>query len=164
MATAVRKVTDADRIRDELQTIQDRDKDGLLRPEEVVKFASDSRTALHNKFEWSDTAAAREYRLWQAREVISVFITVLPHPEARGPVRAWVSLVSDRVEKGGGYRSVESVLTDNQKRAQLLAQALKEFQRVEQQYRLLKELDPIFRAIAAVTRRAESKRRKPRPK
>lgn len=164
MITATKKMSESDRVRSELQSIQNRDKDGLLRPEAVVEFAKNKSTALHKKFEWSEAKAAIEYRLWQAREIINVFVTVLPHPEASGPVRAWVSLVSDRVAKGGGYRSVESVLSDDEKRAQLLSQALSDFKRVQQQYRLLNELDPIFRAISAVSRRAEAKRRKPRPK
>lgn len=164
MITTTKKLSEAERVRKELQSIQDRDKDNKVRPEAVVEFARNKSTALHKKFEWRNDKAASEYRLWQARQIINVYVTVLPHPEASGPIRAWVSLASDRVLKGGGYRSIESVLTNDEKRAELLGQAIRDLKRLQQQYRLLSELDPVFRAINAVSRRAEAKKGKPKPK
>ena len=61
----------------ELETIR-RNAGGVLRPEDVVSFAADPDTELHSRFEWDDTEAAQQYRLWQARQLIRVTVTVLP--------------------------------------------------------------------------------------
>jgi len=119
----------------------------LLNPAQIVEFASDPKTALHSRFTWDDTAAAREYRLWQARTILRVSVYV---PEgSTEPVRAFVSLHDDRTAKGG-YRSVSDVLKDKGLRATMLAEALAELQVFQRKYRLLKELQPVFAAAARV--------------
>lgn len=52
----------------ELQALYDTD--GKLTADSVVSKATDPSTALHEHFEWDDTAAAHEYRLEQARHLI----------------------------------------------------------------------------------------------
>lgn len=124
---------------------------GLLKPEDVVKFASDERTALHAEFEWDDAKASAEYRLEQARRVIRVAVTVLPSPHSdQPPVRAYVSVCSDRVQPGGGYRALADVMTDDDLRAELVAEAMSEVKRWRRKYERLRELVPIFRAIDRV--------------
>ena len=143
------------RIQKELETIRKRNK-GVLRPEDVVKFAKDKKTALHTQFEWSDTKAAKKYRLYQARQVI-LQVKIIPHPEAGTVTRAYVSLKDDRTMPGGGYRAVVDVLTDADRRAALMREALEELVVFRQKYKTLSELEPVFAAIAQV---AKKKRRK----
>lgn len=45
-------------------------RDGQLTPSAIVKEAKKKSSTLHALFEWDDTAAAREYRLGQARNLI----------------------------------------------------------------------------------------------
>lgn len=124
---------------------------GVLRPEDVVAFARNKRTALHSEFEWDDEKASTEYRLWQARTVIRVAVTVLPSPHAdQEPVRAYVSVASDRVRPGGGYRPLADVMINDEMRAELVAEALGEVKRWRRKYERLRELVPIFRAIDKV--------------
>ncbi len=66
-----------DLIKQELEALAEAN-NGILRPEIVVEFARDAKTALHSRFEWDDTEAAKQYRLWQARQIIKVAINVLP--------------------------------------------------------------------------------------
>jgi hypothetical protein len=117
---------------------------GLLRPDDVVEFARDKRTALHKKFTWDDTKAAHEFRLWQAREMIQVLVEV--QPCTGKSYRAYVSLVDDRKKGGGGYRTLVSVLSDATLRKKLLAEALIDFDRWAEKYEGLKELAAIFAA------------------
>ena len=117
---------------------------GVLKAEDVVSFASKPSTALHDKFQWDDTEAAREYRLWQARELIAVAVIV--SPSTGKSYRAFVSMVDDRQEDGGGYRSLVSVLSNSQLRGRLLEQALADFERWKEKYQDLRELAPIFAA------------------
>lgn len=142
-------------IRAELEQIR-QSHGGLLRPEDVVKFARNKRTALHAEFEWDDEKASAEYRLWQARNVIRVAVTVLPSPHSdQEPVRAYVSVVSDRVQPGGGYRAIADVMTNDEMRAELVNEALGEVKRWRRKYERLRELVPIFRAIDKVEAKQE---------
>lgn len=137
-------------IRAELEQIR-QSHGGLLRPEDVVKFARNKRSALHGEFEWDDAKASAEYRLEQARRVIRVSVTVLPSPHAdQEPVRAYVSIASDRVQPGGGYRALAEVMSDDQMRAELVNEALGEVKRWRRKYERLRELVPIFKAIDKV--------------
>lgn len=129
----------------ELQSLK---KKGLLKAEDVVAFAKSPKTALHKKFEWDNTKAAHEHRLWQAREMIvhvRVFIKT-----AKREVQVFVSLSSDRANPGGGYRERTTVLSIKKYREELLAQALADFKFWEEKYLELKELAPIFAAAAKI--------------
>lgn len=118
---------------------------GLLRPGDVVEYARDETTALHGQFEWNDTKCGQEYRLWQARELIQVHVTVLH--ELTDPVRAYVSLRDDRKRPGGGYRALVNVLRSPTLREALLRDALADLERLREKYRVLKELAPLFAAM-----------------
>jgi hypothetical protein len=143
-------------VNEELEQIR-RANGGLLRPEDVVKFARNKRTALHGEFEWDDAKASAEYRLEQARKVIRVAVELLPSPHAdQEPIRAYVSVASDRVQPGGGYRSITDVMTDDDLRAELVNDALGEVKRWRRKYERLRELVPIFRAIDKVEAKQEA--------
>jgi len=119
---------------------------GVLNPPDVVEFAKNPKTALHMRFEWDDTKAAAEYRLWQAREIIRVCVTVLPQDNK--PIRAYVSLVDDRGKNG--YRSIGDVMADPERRSALIDQALRELNQFQAKYRRIKELSPVFDAAKRV--------------
>jgi hypothetical protein len=117
---------------------------GLLRAEDVVEFAADPKTALHAKFTWEDTEAARLWRLLEARNIIAVVVVYMPSIKAE--VRAYVSLTSDRDKEGGGYRPLVSVLAQKTRREELLADALADFDRWKAKYEMLVELAEVFEA------------------
>lgn len=121
---------------------------GLLRPEDVVAAARLKASPLHDQFEWDDNAAAVQYRLWQARQLIRVAVTVLPQSEQ--PVRAYVSLRTDRTVAGGGYRPLGDVMGDERLREQLLAEALDDLKTFKIKYGRLRELAPVFVAAGTV--------------
>lgn len=148
-APMVPEPTTADLIRAELEQI--RSPDGILRPHAIVAFAENPETALHSQFEWDDTEAARQYRLIQARNIIRLQITVIPHQQRIH--RMYVSLSLDRVADEGGYRVITDVLSDADLHAQYVADALSELERVQAKYADIQELEP----IRAATRRVRSK-------
>lgn len=134
-------------IQAELHSIESRD--GLLRPESVVEYASNPNTALHSCFTWDDTEAAREHRIWQARQVIRVVIKQMPRMDEE-PMRVYVSLKSDRNEEGGGYRTLVSVMSDAERRQELLSQAMEEAKEWRRKYRMLTELAAVFEELDKV--------------
>lgn len=146
------------RVEKELEQIRKWNK-GLLRPEDVVRFARNKRTALHSQFEWNNAKAGREYRLWQARELI-IHVRIIPHPDASEPIRAYVSLKDDRTKKGGGYRASVEVLGHKVSRAVLLKEALEELRHFKQKYRELMELAPVFEAMEKIQSKPARKRRR----
>ena len=124
---------------------------GVLNPADVVAAAAPKSNPIHDLFTWDDTAAAIEYRLWQARMLIRVTVTVLPGDTKES--RVYVSLEEDRNSEGG-YRHVVDVLQDSDLREKLLEQALEELSEIQKKYKHLKELAVIFSSI----KRVKSKR------
>ena len=114
--------------------------DGLIVPEDVVFWAQQNPTsALHSQFEWDDSAAARAYRIAQARKVIAVCVL------ADDGGRKLVSLSIDRTK--GGYRNVEDVIANDELRRILVKDALAEFKRVRAKYEHVKELASVYEEI-----------------
>ncbi len=132
-----------DRIAAELAEVQ-RAGGGILMPASVVEFAKNPETALHSQFEWDDGAAAQEYRIWQARHVIRLNVTVTGADTE--PVRAFVSLSSDRGGLGG-YRSTVDVIENDLQREIMLADALAELRRVQRKYKGLTALRKVWEAL-----------------
>lgn len=121
---------------------------GLLKADDIVKFAKNPRTACHDWFTWDDTEAAQQHRLNEARGLIRVHVRYeeLDTPEHRILVREFVSLSSDRTH-GGGYRHLEDVLTNSDLAAELLTDALRDFERFRVKYEQLSQLQGVFKAF-----------------
>lgn len=130
---------------------------GFLKAEDVVSFARNPRTALHRRFEWDDSVAAHAYRLEQARLLIRVAVTVIPFAGGDRVISAYVSLMGDRTNKGGGYRSLEIVMRNKKLRSLLLEQALADANAWRAKYEGLTELAPLFDALDQIQ---SSRRRK----
>lgn len=122
---------------------------GVLQPESVVEAARPADSPLHSRFEWNNSKAAQEYRIWQARMLIRVTVQVLDAKSGKTD-RVFVSLKSDRYEERGGYRALVSVLSDEDLRRQLLLEALEEFSFFREKYGRLKELAAVFEAMKKV--------------
>lgn len=148
----------------ELERIRAAHPDGLLTAEAVVAAAEDDGSPLHPWFVWDDTAAARKYRLAQARALIRVSVTVLPAGDREFTTRAFVSLAGDRLHNGGGYRAIGAVLSAADLRADLVATALAELESLRRRYAHLSELAEVFasvdRAAAKAGRRPEAEARR----
>lgn len=128
--------------------------DGVLRAEDVVEYAKNPETALHSRFIWDDTEAARQYRLEQARRVIRVQVESIEHETKFITVRNFVHLNGN-----GGYYSRDDVMSNAEKRKQLLDQALREAHSWRKRYENLNELADVFEAIDAVQEKREKRMR-----
>jgi len=117
---------------------------GIVLPAQVVEFARDENTALHEYFDWDDSEAAKQWRLEQARRVIRLSVTVIQSDNA--PIRALVSLTSDR-KAGGGYRALADILDDESPREQMERDALAELRVFRRKYERLVLLQPIWVAV-----------------
>lgn len=137
---------------DELLRIQ-RLHRGLLMPKEVVSEAREENNPLHGYFDWDDSVAAEKWRIEQARGLIQVAVEYVN--DNKEPVRVFVSLQRDRMK--GGYRRLETVMSDDVLKAELLRESLVELNTLRNRYRQLVELSKVFREINKVSIRYKNK-------
>lgn len=130
-------------IREEIERLKC---DGVIRPVDVVDAARDKSSPMHDWFQWDDGEAAHQYRLQQARELLRVYVNVTPADNVT-PVRAFVSLTSDRTKDGGGYRTMPDVLSDAELSARMLADAFVQFRNMRKKYEHLKQLAKVWQAV-----------------
>jgi hypothetical protein len=148
-------------VKAELEQVRMANAQQILNPVEVVEFAKSPETELHSQFEWDDSVAGQNYRVWQARRLIRLAVHVIPG--SNEPVNMYVSLTENR-NSGGGYDFLLNVLSNSEQKERLLTQALAELSRLEAKYAQLEELSRVFEAAQAVraTRRpARARRRSP---
>ena len=143
---------DHDAIRAELERLK---VGGVIRPVDVVEAARDESSPLHPCFQWDDGEAAHQYRLLQARNLLRVYVNVEPAANVE-PVRAYVSLTSDRVKDGGGYRAMAEVLSDADLRQQLLNDAFVQFRNMRKKYEHLTQLSKVWAAIDEAEKQAQA--------
>jgi len=147
---------DHDAIRAELERLK---REGKILAADVVEAAKDEDSPLHDCFMWDNSEAAHQYRLLQARNLIRVYV-VEPKGEEGPVVRAFVSLTTDRVQPGGGYRAIADVMSDEELYAQMLHDAVVQMRNIQKKYKAIKELASVWSAVDEVENAAASAARK----
>lgn len=124
----------------ELELIR-KENNGVINPHDVIEYAKNPNTSLHSCFEWDNTKAAKEYRLYQARSLIAVMVIVEPNTQKE--VKAYVNVRKDDSEKRG-YISTKEV---KEHRSSILLDAFMELENFKRKYFFVQELKPIVRSI-----------------
>lgn len=136
-------------VKEELEFIR-QSNGGFLRPHDVVEYARNPETKLHERFTWDDSEAAEKWRLAEARAIIRVVVSV--NEQTSEKVRAFVSLVQDR-NQDGGYRAMVEVLDDEALTSAMMQDAFNELLAFKTKYQKLQELTQlsgVFNAIEAL--------------
>lgn len=120
---------------------------GILSPETVIKAARNPASVLHSQFEWNNSKAAHQYRLWQARHLLRVVVEIISDGKNKTPVNVFVSLTPDRDGCRGGYRQTVDVVSDKVLYNTMLSNALDELKTFRNKYQFIKELAVIFGEI-----------------
>ncbi len=116
---------------------------GKLYPQQVVAEAKNKTSPLHNSFEWNDGEAAEQWRLHQARNLIRAQVIIIPgHSE---PIRAFVSLTTDRKDNGG-YIAIAKVMSEEDLMEQMIEDATNELQVFTKKFNMVKELSEVNEA------------------
>jgi len=146
-------------IREELERIATAN-NGLLRAEDVLIEAQKPNCILHTwkGFEWDPNKAAYKYNLQQARNLIRVTVEYVGPENDQTLSRVYVSLSPDRTLKGGGYRSLVSVIEDDDLNSQLFDDAVRELRRIQAKYATLKRLAGVLREIEQVVKETAPER------
>lgn len=133
---------DAQKAGEELDRIFS--KIGALDPSSVVDESRPATAPLHPCFEWDDAIAAEKYRETQASCIIRNITVVSENSEQPNEVRAFV-----HVQKT--YQPIRIVLSDEEKMAEMLQNAVRELRSFQDKYKSLKALEPVFNAIEGLS-------------
>lgn len=136
-------------VREALEAL-DKEHDGLT-PELVERAAQDESSPLHGAFEWDDTKAAHSHRINQARRLIARYrVTFIAPGDVARSVRGYVSV--NRPQPGGGnqrvYMKTAVVLSRDDMRDQLLADAKRDIAALQRRYSSLAEFSDLLRTAA----------------
>ena len=116
----------------------------------VVDRAKSRRNPLHRVFEWDDTKAGEEWRLYQARNMIRSL--ELERSELPGkPYKAYSIVttqpVAPAVKSTRVYQSTEEALKDPVMRSEILGSAIRDALAFRRKYAALQELAAVFRVL-----------------
>ena len=108
------------------------ERDGIILAEDVLKDARDDGSPLHDFFEWDDSEAAEHWRLNQARYLLRSIHVVLKNDEGEEEQTRFTYNVTDTPDDDGEgqrvYCTIQRVLTDDEIRAQVVEQAMRQLQ------------------------------------
>lgn len=107
---------------------------GKLTAEQIVREAEAKDSPLHDKFEWDDSEAAKQYRLEQAR--LLVRSVVIYHPDSGVQRRIFVNVVSEQQSQ---YVPLEVAMKNSTLRDQVLQDAKRDAEGFIEKYEDLKE-------------------------
>lgn len=118
---------------------------GELTPEDVLADAVHHNSPLHSFFEWSDTEAAKQYRLTQARGLIRAVVAVYVS-EDKPAVRAKAYV---HINEPGAphYRESGHAMSQAKTRKMVLQRAWRELQQWRERYKDLKEFSELFEVM-----------------
>jgi len=145
-ATATKKESAASVIRKLAE------KHGSITAEIVVAEAKKKTSPLHSHFQWDDTKAARQFRLIQAAELIRrIKVEYIVSENHTVRVRAFHNVTEDCEEpESGFFVSLETALSVESYREQLLEQCKRDMQAFKAKYSALAEVSHIINAMDQV--------------
>lgn len=128
-----------------------------LTPKNLVEEAKDESNPLHEFFEWEDSVAANEYRLYQARVLINEVKVIIDQKEyfAFENVAIKVSEKSEETERV--YKPVAEIIQNEELRKQILKSALHSLTYWQEKFSKYEEVKPIVKSIIKVRKKLEKK-------
>ena len=117
----------------------------------IVKIAKNRKSPLHSLFEWNDTVAAEQHRLWQARVLVNEVKVVVDDVEYSAFEN--VNVFSDDDGLDGSereYKELSEIMSSKDLRRQVLQSALQTLNYWKQKYAEYNEFEPVVEAIDKV--------------
>jgi hypothetical protein len=138
---------------DEIQRVAAKHRSTGCRAEWLLKAAESKDNPLHGVFDWSNTSAARKWRLYQARQLI-INLRVVVIPDAKKPDVKIVVRAMELTTKGNeaqNFKPIDVIMSDENQRRQVLTRAREELRIWIEKYGSLKQfakLVPVIRRYA----------------
>lgn len=130
----------ADQAVEELERI--REKRGILTPGIIVDESRGENALLHKCFQWDDTKAAALYREEQARTLIRNIRCVVEITEISYKTRTYVN-VSTVEGSPRSYLPIDTAMSEDYSRADLLNQAKEDARKFITKYNTLEQLNKV---------------------
>lgn len=118
---------------------------GTINRRLVLESAKPKDSPIHDLFEWDDTIAAENYRLTQARLLISNLNVVIEHEKAEPlEIRAYANISET---KEGRFINIESAFKSEESKEIVIKRALQELKAFENKYKNLELFGELFNLI-----------------
>jgi len=137
------------------------EKKGYVTPKMVVDDARNPNSPLHNYFDWDDKEAAEKWRIEQAQYLIRhIVVTVMD--EKKPEIRHFYSITptSDmgKIKESKVYVTLNTIMSDTEKRAEVIAYALRELNGWMERYRQYSELESLIKTMEIQVKKVKVKR------
>jgi len=127
--------------------------DGRVSPEIVVEEATDEASPFHKYFNWDEADAAHEHRLAQAAALIRTWKGSIMRINMETKIvdvkstRRVQSPSGNRSKGGTSYETIEKIMADPEKRADMIRTVVAELMAYRKRYGELVALSEIWQAI-----------------
>ena len=126
---------DAEKVSKEIESISN------ATPVSILEYARNENSELHKCFEWDDTVAAEKYRLQQARNIVCNLVYQEKEEEPT-KLRVFYNQSSTNT-----YKPTKVLVRNEDSYKELLMQAKLELRAFKNKYKMLTELEDIFKLI-----------------
>ena len=135
----------AERVGNELLSLEE--EVGQLKPEMVVRYAQQNPGSnLHSYFEWNDNAAARQWRIEQAKMLLRSVVIVREEDPRGAEIRLFVNI--DRIgDEPSKYVNTQRAMADDEMRAIVLGRVEHELYAIRRKHTDLHELSGVWQSI-----------------
>lgn len=120
---------------------------GSVTPQVVLNDARDTKSPLHDYFEWNNTTAAEKWRIFQARQLISHISVEIVNNGKTEDIRYFFSVSDECAEAPPVYVSLNTIMSDDNKRAEVVAYAKRELKGWTKRYKQYSELNELTQFI-----------------
>ncbi len=138
---------DAKRVGEHLEMLRKKF-NGELTPEDVLEDAKSKDSPLHSFFEWSETEAARQYRLQQARGLIRAVVAIYTRDDK--PAVRQKAYVHISGPSSPHYREASQAMSQSDTRNLVMKRAWSELQAWKNRYRDLQEFAGLFDVLDVI--------------
>lgn len=123
---------------------------GKVTPEALLEFAeTHPDSEAHTRFVWDDAEAGHEYRLVQARQILSIVVITLPREKKELQVTAYPeprrSKLTGRLRDG--YEPMLSIKEDGERRKHYIRAVLAQLNGIRKAEDNLHELNAVWAAV-----------------
>ena len=123
---------------------------GMISTKDIVREASNSKSPIHDWFDWDDSSAGEKYRLHQARMLMQ---TIKVKAEFEGGEKSYKKYLNVQIPSSDGkgfknyYVNTKIVLNNESMREQILRKAIQEVEYWKRSYIEYQELEDIFKGV-----------------
>ena len=116
-----------------------RDKEGHVTPEEILNYAKSKKSPINKYFNWNDSEAGYQYRLSQARDLVSHIVEMVVIEGEKTEQRSFPNVSVP--EKGYVYVTLNDAVSKPDYRRQLLDRALSTLKNLQETLTMFREHD-----------------------